>query len=270
MRISPEIRAIVNLFDDDDPVVKDAIDRYLSVHFPQIEDELLSVLAGEMSHDRFNKVFGVIFRHNAEHILTQLSKSIEDGDCDCFRLWFMICKIIIPTSVYEVSLAAMLTLQGRISSSLKADMTPQQKVEVLNKVFFDDLNIKQLTTENVPLAALLPSEVLYCGQGVPLVIDMLYVFLAEMSGFPVGVLLSDEGFAPCWNEHGRAAFVMKMESKGEIIPPDEVSVTDTNVHDTIVLLDIYAGMMSDIFRISGEEDKSVMMSRIRDILISKK
>ena len=101
---------------------------------------------------------------------------------------------------------------------------------------------------------------------------MLYVFLADLLDYPVKVFVSDMGFIPVWvDDDGGPLFFINLGEKGRMISISDVLDGDDDVSnlyfdDVSSLLDIYAAVLSDIFSISGEGERSKLMMKAHTIL----
>lgn len=271
--VSSKTKALLALLEDSDTVVRKEVDRYLKDNYKDLEEELFSLFDRETSPVKAGVIFDVIFRYNAEAVLADLSAHVRQGGDDYLYEWFLVNKLVFPSADYGTFSADVLALSGKIERAVGGKSGPTARTEAMNRVFYDELAFVPMTDENVPLGALLPSEVVVSNEGIPLVIDMLYVMLAWMQGFPVGVYLKDDGFCPCWcAEDGSPLFFMSLSEKGKIIPADEFPDADrpadaASIQSPAALLDIYVAVLSDIFRISGEKEKSELLLRAGKILL---
>lgn len=271
--VSSKTKALLALLEDSDTVVRKEVDRYLKDNYKDLEEELFSLFDRETSPVKAGVIFDVIFRYNAEAVLADLSAHVLQGGDDYLYEWFLVNKLVFPSADYGTFSADVLALSGKIERAVGGKSGPTARTEAMNRVFYDELAFVPMTDENVPLGALLPSEVVVSNEGIPLVIDMLYVMLAWMQGFPVGVYLKDDGFCPCWcAEDGSPLFFMSLSEKGKIIPADEFPDADrpadaASIQSPAALLDIYVAVLSDIFRISGEKEKSELLLRAGKILL---
>lgn len=271
--VSSKTKALLALLEDSDTVVRKEVDRYLKDNYKDLEEELFSLFDRETSPVKAGVIFDVIFRYNAEAVLADLSAHVRQGGDDYLYEWFLVNKLVFPSADYGTFSADVLALSGKIERAVGGKSGPTARTEAMNRVFYDELAFVPMTDENVPLGALLPSEVVVSNEGIPLVIDMLYVMLAWLQGFPVGVYLKDDGFCPCWcAEDGSPLFFMSLSEKGKIIPADEFPDADrpadaASIQSPAALLDIYVAVLSDIFRISGEKEKSELLLRAGKILL---
>lgn len=271
--VSSRTKALLSLLQDNDTVVRKEVDRYLKDNYKDLEEELYSLFDRETSTVRAGVIFDVIFRYNAETVLSDLAAHVgQDGD-DYLYEWFLVNKLMFPSADYGAFSADVLVVSGKIGRAVEGRSGPRAKTEAMNRVFYDEIAFVPMTDENVPLGALLPSEVIVAKEGIPLVIDMFYVMLAWLQGFPVGVYLKDDGFCPCWcGEDGSPLFFISLSEGGRIIPSDEFPdagrpADPASIQSPAALLDIYVAVLSDIFRISGEKDKSDLLLRAGKILM---
>lgn len=267
--ISPTVRALAALIEDRDPVVRECVDAYLLEHFQEIEHQLLDILDSQVARGKAGALLEKFMYVNGEITLNELRRCVSKKDQDCVYEWFLLNKMILPTVSFNNLMMPMFSIVDTVDRKVLKDMSPRLKLETLSGIFFGDLKMEVFDGKDIPLSALLPSDVVESKSGIRLVVDMLYVFLADLLGFPMKVLITDTEFFPVWTDNkGDALLYVNLSEGGRVIDAGEfVSPSGRSSLDSIrSLLDIYVSLMSDIFSVSGETQRSEMMMKAYDIL----
>lgn len=272
MSISQQLKAIVALLEDTDGVVSESVDSYLREHFDEVAAQLPDIAYARNQDGGWALLVGKMRSLNSELTLKELEQVVKaDGENYIYE-WFLMNKLILFPADYSSMYATLLTMSYKVESQISPGALPAHKVDAINRVFFEEFSMTALRDEDIPLEALLPVSVLETRHGISLVIDMLYVFLADLLDYPVKVFVSDMGFIPVWvDDDGSPLFFINLGEKGRMISISDVLDGDDDVSnlyfdDVSSLLDIYAAVLSDIFSISGEGERSKLMMKVHTIL----
>lgn len=272
MSISQQLKAIVALLEDTDGVVSESVDSYLREHFDEVAAQLPDIAYARNQDGGWALLVGKMRSLNSELTLKELEQVVKaDGENYIYE-WFLMNKLILFPADYSSMYATLLTMSYKVESYISPGALPAHKVDAINRVFFEEFSMTALRDEDIPLEALLPVSVLETRHGISLVIDMLYVFLADLLDYPVKVFVSDMGFIPVWvDDDGSPLFFINLGEKGRMISISDVLDGDDDVSnlyfdDVSSLLDIYAAVLSDIFSISGEGERSKLMMKAHTIL----
>lgn len=272
MSISQQLKAIVALLEDTDGVVSESVDSYLREHFDEVAAQLPDIAYARNQDGGWALLVGKMRSLNSELTLKELEQVVKaDGENYIYE-WFLMNKLILFPADYSSMYATLLTMSYKVESQISPGALPAHKVDAINRVFFEEFSMTALRDEDIPLEALLPVSVLETRHGISLVIDMLYVFLADLLDYPVKVFVSDMGFIPVWvDDDGSPLFFINLGEKGKMISISDVLDGDDDVSnlyfdDVSSLLDIYAAVLSDIFSISGEGERSKLMMKVHTIL----
>lgn len=272
MSISQQLKAIVALLEDTDGVVSESVDSYLREHFDEVAAQLPDIAYARNQDGGWALLVGKMRSLNSELTLKELEQVVKaDGENYIYE-WFLMNRLILFPADYSSMYATLLTMSYKVESQISPGALPAHKVDAINRVFFEEFSMTALRDEDIPLEALLPVSVLETRHGISLVIDMLYVFLADLLDYPVKVFVSDMGFIPVWvDDDGSPLFFINLGEKGRMISISDVLDGDDDVSnlyfdDVSSLLDIYAAVLSDIFSISGEGERSKLMMKVHTIL----
>lgn len=272
MSISQQLKAIVALLEDTDGVVSESVDSYLREHFDEVSAQLPDIAYARNQDGGWALLVGKMRSLNSELTLKELEQVVKaDGENYIYE-WFLMNKLILFPADYSSMYATLLTMSYKVESQISPGALPAHKVDAINRVFFEEFSMTALRDEDIPLEALLPVSVLETRHGISLVIDMLYVFLADLLDYPVKVFVSDMGFIPVWvDDDGSPLFFINLGEKGKMISISDILDGDDDVSnlyfdDVSSLLDIYAAVLSDIFSISGEGERSKLMMKAHTIL----
>ena len=255
MSISQQLKAIVALLEDTDGVVSESVDSYLREHFDEVAAQLPDIAYARNQDGGWALLVGKMRSLNSELTLKELEQVVKaDGENYIYE-WFLMNKLILFPADYSSMYATLLTMSYKVESQISPGALPAHKVDAINRVFFEEFSMTALRDEDIPLEALLPVSVLETRHGISLVIDMLYVFLADLLDYPVKVFVSDMGFIPVWvDDDGSPLFFINLGEKGKMISISDILDGDDDVSnlyfdDVSSLLDIYAAVLSDICRI---------------------
>lgn len=272
MSISQQLKAIVALLEDTDGVVSESVDSYLREHFDEVSAQLPDIAYARNQDGGWALLVGKMRSLNSELTLKELEQVVKTDGENYIYEWFLMNKLILFPADYSSMYATLLTMSYKVESQISPGALPAHKVDAINRVFFEEFSMTALRDEDIPLEALLPVSVLETRHGISLVIDMLYVFLADLLDYPLKVFVSDMGFIPVWvDDDGSPLFFINLGEKGKMISISDVLDGDDDVSnlyfdDVSSLLDIYAAVLSDIFSISGEGERSKLMMKVHTIL----
>ncbi|MBO8481816.1 hypothetical protein B5F83_04005 [Muribaculum sp. An289] len=272
MSISQQLKAIVALLEDTDGVVSESVDSYLREHFDEVSAQLPDIAYARNQDGGWALLVGKMRSLNSELTLKELEQVVKTDGENYIYEWFLMNKLILFPADYSSMYATLLTMSYKVESQISPGALPAHKVDAINRVFFEEFSMTALRDEDIPLEALLPVSVLETRHGISLVIDMLYVFLADLLDYPLKVFVSDMGFIPVWvDDDGSPLFFINLGEKGRMISISDVLDGDDDVSnlyfdDVSSLLDIYAAVLSDIFSISGEGERSKLMMKVHTIL----
>ena len=272
MSISQQLKAIVALLEDTDGVVSESVDSYLREHFDEVSAQLPDIAYARNQDGGCALLVGKMRSLNSELTLKELEQVVKTDGENYIYEWFLMNKLILFPADYSSMYATLLTMSYKVESQISPGALPAHKVDAINRVFFEEFSMTALRDEDIPLEALLPVSVLETRHGISLVIDMLYVFLADLLDYPLKVFVSDMGFIPVWvDDDGSPLFFINLGEKGRMISISDVLDGDDDVSnlyfdDVSSLLDIYAAVLSDIFSISGEGERSKLMIKVHTIL----
>lgn len=272
MSISQQLKAIVALLEDTDGVVSESVDSYLREHFDEVSAQLPDIAYARNQDGGWALLVGKMRSLNSELTLKELEQVVKTDGENYIYEWFLMNKLILFPADYSSMYATLLTMSYKVESQISPGALPAHKVDAINRVFFEEFSMTALRDEDIPLEALLPVSVLETRHGISLVIDMLYVFLADLLDYPLKVFVSDMGFIPVWvDDDGSPLFFINLGEKGRMISISDVLEGDDDVSnlyfdDVSSLLDIYAAVLSDIFSISGEGERSKLMMKVHTIL----
>ena len=158
--VTPELKAVISLLEDTDPVVKESVDTYIKEHFAEIEYLLPDILdEWHFSRKESALLFDKMVAVNAELTMAELEKAVKEVPEDYIYEWFLLNKMILISADFTVMSASLISMANVLEQGITASDSPWKKAEVFNSAFFGKLGLVQLKSENIPLSALLPSEV---------------------------------------------------------------------------------------------------------------
>lgn len=180
-----ELNALIRLLDEPNDdiygAVRDKIFSYGPLAIPSLED------AWENSFDHLiqSRIEELIHLIQFESVKEDLAKWINEGAGDLMKAYLIFTRYQYP----DADSAALIREIGSVSQDiwleLNSQLTPLEKVKVINHVFFDVYkfsgNRSNITSpENYYLKTLLESK-----KGTPLSLGMLYMLVAQSLGIPI-------------------------------------------------------------------------------------
>ena len=229
-----ELNALISLLDEpnDDiyTTVREKIFSYGALAIPSLED------AWENSFDHLiqHRIEELIHKIQFESVKGDLAGWIAEGSSDLMEGYLIMTRYQYP----DVDTAALIREVGRISQDvwleLNTQLTPLEKVKVINHVFFDVYkfsgNRSNITSpENYYLKTLLETK-----KGTPLSLGMLYMMIAQSLGVPIYGIDLPRHFILAYTENiltgnqhysaARVKFYLNPFNRGAVFTENEVEL----------------------------------------------
>lgn len=193
-----EIKILISLLDDPDDRVYSSVRDQLFLHGSQ---------ALPMLEEAWEKVTDETARHRIETILQGIQKEslfsemdtwVATGGTDLLRGALLLSKF----HYFGLDEKDSIQRAGKLTQDLWLEMNPQltplEKVKVLNHVFFEVHGFTPVLNPLPPLGELLIHEVLQKKRGHPLTLGVLYLMMAQSMHLPLlGVNIAGH-FAAAW------------------------------------------------------------------------
>lgn len=139
-----------------------------------------------------------------------------------------VCRIsarLDTNASYERILKRTQFLAYEIQSITDLDTTEEERLQVLNRFFFEEKEFRCLPqTETEPTTSYLLNHVLTRRAGSPIVLALLYAFLAEAIEIKLDFVDLDPTCFLRWNDCGRSRFI-DITRKGRTLTNDELLET---------------------------------------------
>lgn len=187
-----EIKAMISLLDDTDPEILDHVSGKL-VSFgreviPALEDAWSSAFDPQLQV----KIENIVHKIHLESLKQDLTRWASASSNDLLTGILLIARYQYPDLDEEKVRAQLNKIRKDIWLELNEQMTPQEQVIVLNKIFFDVHGFSGNTANfHAPQNSFI-NTVLETKKGNPLLLSILYSILAQQLDLPIyGVNLPD-------------------------------------------------------------------------------
>ncbi len=193
-----EIQILISLLDDPDEKVysgvRDKLFLYGSEALPILENAWESTVDETALHRIENIIQGI----QKESLFAEMNTWVATGGNDLLQGAMLLSRF----HYNGLDDSDTIRLAGRITQDLWLEMNPQltplEKIKVLNHVFFDVHGFTPVLNPAPPITELLIHEVLQRKKGNPVAIGIIYLMLAQSMHFPMlGVNISGH-FAGAW------------------------------------------------------------------------
>ncbi len=180
-----EIRALVSLLDDDDEEVIMHVEgkirslgseviRFLEVQWEESFDPVLQKKLEDLIHDL--QIDGMVER---------LQAWINGGALNLLEGMWILNTYLYPDLSYEKLLAEIEQLYYRVWLEYRDQMSPTEKVKVMNNLFYNTMGFGPNTKNFHSPANSMISVVLENKRGNPITLCVIYMIIAQKLGMPV-------------------------------------------------------------------------------------
>lgn len=284
-----ELDALISLIDEPNAdiysTVKEKIFSYGTLAIPSLED------AWENSFDHLiqQRIEELIHMIQFESVKKDLAGWVAEGASELIKGYLIMTRYQYP----DVDSASLIREVGRISQDvwleLNSQLTPLEKVKVINHVFFDVYkfsgNRSNITSpENYYLKTLLETK-----KGTPLSLGMLYMMVSQSLGIPVYGIDLPKHFILAFTEEvlkkkeeyrsARVKFYLNPFNKGAVFTRNEVELYIRQMKleneerfykpcDNTVIVRRLAEELKNSYEMAGNKEKTEEVSELLAILPS--
>lgn len=180
-----ELKSLVVLLDDDDPEVADLIEqKILSIGvemIPVLENEW--TLIQDIYHQQ--KVENIIHKIHFKNLKNDLKEWYNGDQQDLLQACFLVSKYKFPSLEIEGIKQQIEKLKMDAWLEMHYDLSPYEKVRILNYVFYQIHGFKGNTSAYHDPKNSYINQVLESKQGSPILLAVIYMLIAQKLNLPV-------------------------------------------------------------------------------------
>jgi hypothetical protein len=237
-----EIKSLISLLDDNDPevisTVSDEIVRRGSTVTPWLKETLASS-RNEMVQARINDL---LHRIHLAQITERLEKWVVMGQENLLLGVLTIIRYQYPELREEAIIRRLGHITQDIYLRIKDDMSPIDKVRVVNNVLYDDYEFYGNKRDFLSPPCYYLNMVFDTGKGNHLSLGIIYILVARSLGIPVAGIDLPGYFFLAYRENDQNLFYINPFSKGNTLTHNELvfflKMADIDIsHQSIVPAD---------------------------------
>ncbi|MFA5714036.1 MAG: transglutaminase family protein [Bacteroidales bacterium] len=281
MTIDNELKSLIILMEDPDPVVKNAVVRRMV----ERGEESIQVAERELSYrsrESSQYVESVLNEVKWEFTYKRLEELFKAPQPKLDESLFWITKLVDPLVDYTIFSNGLEKLVEEVVGELTDQKSAVEKVNIYNYLFFKKFKFhhNDIGIENIEYA-LIDRSLLSRG-GNPVMITIIYLLIAQKSGIPLYPLCFLGGFVPVYlNPKGEILFYLNIFREGLIFGEDTLRQFFTDLQLTYnpksfsleqerALVSIYMEMLYYILTIEELNSKGERIKRAMGLLGSKR
>lgn len=276
-----QLQALISLIDEPDydsfAKVREQIFNIGTPAVPLLED------AWENTFDTGiqQRIEDIIHNIQFNQLHFDLVKWAHFKDHDLLEGYILFTKYQYPSLNIDLVRELILRLRRDIWIELNENLTPLEKVKVLNHILFDHYKFKLPEKQEADAKYLFLNNLLEMRVGYSISIGILYTILAQSLGMPLfSLLLPGERYFMAWLEmdyNGDATikFCINPENKGGVFTKEELVIllkklkfpTQENYFTPLkpsVIIEKMFEMLSYLYAAAGDNSKQDELNRLRD------
>lgn len=215
MAIDNDLKILTRLFEDDDVVVVDVINRELLSRGENVLNDLTSLFYSEKSEELQANIAAKIQFLTKEFSIEHLRRELSLEVPDLIYAMFYVSKLVDDDFVLDEYISLLNSLVEDMRMEIKDEMTAMEKLLVFNHIFYHRLKFtsREYPFEDIDKNLLI--SVLKNRHGSPVLFSLVYYLLARAVGLNVYPLVFSNGIVPCYAEKGKALFYIDIIRGGE-------------------------------------------------------
>ena len=256
-----ELKALISLLDDDDPVVEQVVNEKLLAEGESIIPELQKYSLDRSNESLIGFIANKISFLETEFAIRQLIKIANTEYPDLQQGIFFINKLTDP----EINLERYNSLFYQYSSDLLSEIneyhTAVEKLDIFHYILFNRLKFKcliDLASEDTLYSI---EKSLISRKASPISYSIVYFILARIANISIQALYVKGGFIPAYIEHGKPILCVDIFKEGNYYSPSIITHDIIGLRDDKALMIIYLEYLSYVFRRLGEHDKKALIDR---------
>lgn len=270
-----EIRSLVHLMSDTDPVVWEAVAKRITSMGREELRVMKMIIDTEFSDTENELLERILEDGEAGKTEKELNDYLADEDPPLSRGVCLVTKLA-DKNFEETAFYSNLTLMSQeISSEMSDSMTAVERVELFNHILFKRMGfVYSAAGEKPELKNTLVSGVMELRRANYISIALIYFMVAREVGLPVYPLWAQKGFFPVYIGPGnKMLFYLNMAYNFEILTREAIRDFISEIENTygkdalvvesdLLLLTIYVQILAEIFSRSGDLKLSSRLERV--------
>lgn len=276
MSVDKELNALVRLFEDDDPIVMEAVNKRLLSRGHDVLNDLTSMFYEEKDEDTQDFIGERIAMLVSEFAYNTFISIAKVDEPDLASALFYATSIACIDLDYEEYNNMLLTMTEDIKREVSDNMTAYERFKIFNHIFYHRL---KFTSRSYPVTnkkTTLIVPVLKNRHGSELPISLAYYLLARASGISIWPMVFPGGIVPCYAENGSPLFYIDIIRDGEIFSKDrlkgflrekgfDVDEKDFKVENDKVLVRIYLELLYVAYSKEDELVGKILLRAIKEL-----
>lgn len=277
MTIDLELKSLISLLNDSDPVVQQAvIDRLVERGEKSIE--IVEFELHKQGVEKEKSTNYLVEQIKRAFAFKRLSTLFEAPQPILDESLFWITKVVDPTTDLTLFLGTLQGLVEEIAEELKDNATVVERVTIFNFIFFKRFKFRYIDITMERSDSALIDRVLLSRAGNPVIITIIYLLLAQQSGLSIYPLCFLGGFVPVvLDSKGSILFYLNIFREGHIFGEEtlrqffkELQLTYSpesfSLEQERALITIYAEILHLIYQKAGDREKRKSLKEIITML----
>ncbi len=278
-----EIRSLILLMSDNDPVVTEAVStKILSLDDDEIR-LMKTIINSDFSEFEMEYLNAALMEGEEARAEEEVLNYLRSVDPTLSKGAYLVTRLADHSADNIFFERTLRMLSDEISSEISDNMTEVEKVEIFNHILFKRMGFRYSVTGLKPeKETTLLNMVLELRQANYISIAIIYFMIAREVGLPVYPLWAQKGFFPVYlGPDNKMLFYLNMAYNFEILPReairdfiDEMESTYGDdalvVEKDLLLLSIYTQVLSDLYSREGDHKKVMRLDRILEAMGGRK
>jgi|LakMenEpi03Aug12_release.lakeMendotaPanAssembly.Ray.scaffolds.fasta_scaffold169212_1 regulator of sirC expression with transglutaminase-like and TPR domain len=239
-----ELEALLALLDDSDSEVYEHVFDKLSTYGKEIIPELESAWADAFNEKMHERLEELIHRIQFNSLHTAFEAYVQKDEFDLLEGASILANFSYPDLELESIQNEITKLKRDIWLEMNESLTPLEKINVLNQMFFSNFNFEITSPANIDESDFYINKFLETRNAHPILVGLLYIILARKLDLPVYGLNLPNHFALvfCRNnidfresieEHrSEVIFYINTHQKGAIFTKSEIEEYLSKIEQT--------------------------------------
>ena len=221
------LQYIIDLYDDADPEVVAAVDRFFLEKGEAAISRLRSFCRDGLDPVREAQAGRMLARYNKMLAIRGLKSIAEDAaggeECPLIEAVYLVCALSDANLSKEEYMELIMPPVMAVMTEISDARTAMENISLLNHVFYHQYGFSVSNPFDMTLDGTLMMKVLQNRKGSPFAVSLLYFIIAQTAGLPVYPLCFTGGFVPVYMEGDKILFNINVFHKGEIFIENNIS-----------------------------------------------
>ena len=215
---------LIDLFDDPDTVVADAVDARLRDIGPTVVRTLHNRASREGDAARKSLIDERARRINIEFKLADLQEYTKraTGPLSLFEGGWIVSSLLDHTLQRDRFESMFFRCSQEYLAESSDQRTGVENIRIFNHIFFHRLKFTLYDVVLQDPRYSLLSDALRTHKGNPFVLAFIYLMICQVAGLPVELVCFTGGFIPVYVENGKVLFYINVYRGGDIFPADRL------------------------------------------------